>query len=70
MDNPKYLGIGIDQRTGIVFIGNKMNIIGESSVVIFDAREAKIRSTEEGETISGINIKMHILSNGDSVLFD
>lgn len=70
IDNPEYLGIGIDERTGIALIGNKMDIIGESSVVIFDAREAEINSTKEGKPISGINIKTHVLSNGDSILFD
>jgi cyanophycinase len=64
-ENPKLLGIGIDESTAIIVKPDEtFEVIGERSVVVYDASRAQIQLSPS-QNIGGSNFIMHILNNGD-----
>ncbi len=67
LENPDLLGIGIDESTAIqVHEDGTFEVVGENSVMIFDAKKAKNIQTDERNNFSASNIKMHLLIDGQS----
>ena len=66
MENPKLLGVGIDEATCIVVTGGReFEVLGEGTVIVYDAtKAANIRTDKEGN-LSATNIITHILMSGD-----
>ncbi|MBW7888970.1 MAG: cyanophycinase [Bacteroidetes bacterium] len=65
LENPKLLGVGIDESTSILVYPNKtFEVIGESVVCVYDATEAKNISTNKNNYLSANSIKLHILRQG------
>ncbi|MFP4548695.1 MAG: cyanophycinase [Fidelibacterota bacterium] len=65
LENPGLLGIGIDESTAIqVHEDGTFEVVGENSVMIFDAKEAQNIQTDDRNNYSASNIKMHLLING------
>ncbi len=66
LQHPKLLGVGIDERTAIIVRpDDTFQVLGEHTVVIFDARQAVKISTDKNDNLSGQNLRMHILKSGD-----
>jgi cyanophycinase len=66
LENPKIIGVGIDESTAIITSSNNsFEVFGESSVIIFDARKAANIKTGKNDYLSAKNIIMHILSSGE-----
>jgi len=64
-ENPEFLGIGIDESTAIVVNPDEtFEVLGERSVVVYDASQAQIQFSPS-QNIGGSNFIMHILNNGD-----
>jgi len=64
-ENPKLLGVGIDESTAIIFTpGEIFEVVGERNVIVYDATQAQIRISPS-RLLSGFNIIMHILNSGD-----
>jgi cyanophycinase len=67
--NPKFLGIGIDEDTGIVVSEDQtFRVIGNGGVYVLDAHEAtgsNISEARRDEMISICNIRFHVLREGD-----
>ena len=67
--NPKNLGIGIDEQTAIVVErDNGFYVLGSGAVYVFDGSEvtySNIAEAEQHKTLSIYNIRMHMLSQGD-----
>ncbi len=67
LENPNILGVGIDEETAIIVEkGKRFQVLGEGTVMIFDARKAKEISDDKNGNISAKNLRMHILKSGDS----
>lgn len=68
--NPKYLGLGIDEDTAIVMEENKcFSVIGAGAVYVIDAHEAtesNISEAAQDTTLSIFNVCFHVLSEGDA----
>lgn len=68
--NPKYLGIGIDENTAVVMErADRLYVIGSGAVYVVDAHEAtdsNVSSATMNETLSLFNIRLHHLSAGDT----
>jgi cyanophycinase len=65
-ENPRLLGIGIDERTGIIVKpDDTFEVAGGRNVIIYDATEEASINIEADQTISGYNLAMHILKAGD-----
>lgn len=67
--NPKNLGIGIDEQTAIVVErGNGFYVLGSGGVYVIDGTEVTYSNVAEEDlkkTLSIYNVRMHMLSQGD-----
>jgi len=67
--NPKNLGIGIDEQTSIVVErGNGFYVLGSGGVYVFDGTEVTYSNVAEEDvkkTLSIYNVRIHMLSQGD-----
>ncbi|WP_205503213.1 cyanophycinase [Rufibacter psychrotolerans] len=68
--NPTFIGIGLEEDTGIVVKkGNEIEVIGSGLVVIVDGREStrsNIYEVEEGVPVTIRDLKVHLLGKGDT----
>lgn len=68
--NPKTLGIGLGEDTGLLITeGYKMEGLGSGLVILVDGRriqDTNITQVELGKPISIKNLIVHVMSNGDS----
>lgn len=70
LDNPGLTGIGIDESTAIIVKnGNYFDVLGESLVIVFEARQCGDISSDKYGHQAAKNIKMHLLKSGDSYHF-
>jgi cyanophycinase len=66
LEHPDLVGVGIDESTGIqVNPDDTFEVLGEGTVVVFDARKAKTIHVDKHQNLAGRDIQMHILSSGD-----
>lgn len=66
LENPKLVGIGIDEGTAIlVYPDMKFKVFGKGSVVVYDARKAKAVQVNQNGLIGGREIKMDVLLDKD-----
>src|SRR5688572_429297 len=67
--NPKNLGIGIDEQTAIVVErGNGFYVLGSGAVYVIDGTEVTYSNIAEEDlkkTVSVYNVRIHMLSQGD-----
>ena len=63
-DRPHLVGVGIDEATAVIVRGNSLEVVGKSSVMVIDARAAKIEKTEPGGLVSGQGVKLAVLRAG------
>lgn len=72
--NPKTLGIGLGEDTGLLITnGRQMEAIGSGLVILVDGREIKdtnLTQIELGQPISICNLVTHVLSNFDTFNLD
>jgi cyanophycinase len=74
--NPRFIGIGIDENTAIMVTTPKgsrtihrLEVVGAGAVYIVDAREAtgsNISEAKPEDALSIFNVRLHILSHGDN----
>ena len=66
LENPKLLGIGIDESTCIVVNPDEtFEVIGENQVIVFDATNSTNIELDKNGNLGAENIRMDILINGD-----
>jgi cyanophycinase len=64
-ENPKLLGIGIDESTAIIVNpDDSFHVIGERNVIVYDVLGAEIKILP-AKAIAVHNARMHILKQGD-----
>jgi cyanophycinase len=66
--NPRHLGIGVDEDTAIIVHGQEFfEVVGKGAVYVLDASQMTYTNLVEGEmdtTLSAFNIKFHLLGRG------
>ena len=66
LENPEILGIGIDESTAIIVNpDDTFQVVGENTVMIYDATQAKNISSDKDGNLSASQLKFHILKSGD-----
>lgn len=66
LEHPGLLGIGIDEATAIVVKpDHTFDVVGDATVVVFDASGTPGVSVDAKGNLAGSNIRMHILKSGD-----
>lgn len=66
LDHPTSIGVGIDEGTAAIFHGNRIEVVGRSAVVVYDARQAKVETAAPGTVVAGTNIRTAVLREGMS----
>ncbi len=61
LDHPTYVGVGIDEDTGVFVHQRQLEVVGEGTIHIYDARAATIR---EGKEQAAEGITLHVLRAG------
>jgi cyanophycinase len=67
--NPRVLGIGIDEDTAIVVHGQTFRVIGSGAVYVADGAgvtHSNIAEAEPDRTLSLYDVRLHVLSTGDT----
>lgn len=67
--NPRLLGIGLDENTAVIGEANRLTVIGGGAVYIVDGvRESYTNLSEQknDKVMSVFDLRLHILSAGDS----
>jgi cyanophycinase len=68
--NPRLLGVGLDENTAIVVEEEKrFHVLGAGAAYVVDGREvtsSNIAEEEKDRTMSIFNVRLHLLSQGDS----
>lgn len=66
LEHPTLIGIGIDESTAIlVNLDGTFEVIGESTVMVIDARKAAKIRTDQNGSLAAREIKTHLLLAGD-----
>jgi cyanophycinase len=66
LENPKIIGIGIDESTAIIVNPNDIfRVVGENTVMIYDATQAGNITVDKNGNLSGSQLKFHVLKSGD-----
>lgn len=66
--NPKSLGIGVDENTALVVKRLRCEVIGEGAVYVIDGSGitfSNVAEAADGELLSVHDVRIHILSPGD-----
>jgi len=64
LDHPHLVGIGIDERTAILVHGRGFEVIGESNVLVLDARHASKIEAKKGERPTAEGLRLSLLAHG------
>lgn len=71
LDQPRRLGIGIDEKTAVILSGSNLNVVGESSVLILDARNANLENPDSQQGLQSVaGVKLHVIAAGKSFSLD
>jgi len=64
---PQELGIGLDEKTGIIVRGNEFKVVGEGSVTVMDGSYMKHNNlpyVKKEKPIGLFDVKIHALPSG------
>lgn len=70
LDRPALVGMGIDESTAIVLSGRRLEVIGKSSVLVVDARQAKVAPAEKGAILGAAGVLVHVWPTGTKIELD
>ncbi len=68
LSNPEILGVGIEENTGLLITGDKMEAIGPGMTVLLDGRgirNSNLLEVREGVPLSIDNLALHVMSKTD-----
>lgn len=68
-ENPRVIGIGIDEDTAIIVQGEHFDVIGSGAAYIVDGQDvthSNISEAKPERALSMHGVKLHVLSSGDS----
>lgn len=66
LEHPRLLGIGIDESTAIIVNPDRtFEVLGEGTVVVYDASHVTSIKTDRNGNLSGHDIRVSILSTGE-----
>jgi len=63
LDKPELVGIGVDESTGAILSGTRLDVVGASQVVVIDARPAKVQPRK----CAAVGMRLSVLTPGMSL---
>jgi len=67
LDHPALIGIGIDEATAAILRNGRIEVVGRSAVVVFDARDATVHPATPGSPVAATGVKTSVLREGMSL---
>jgi cyanophycinase len=64
LDHPELVGVGIDEQTAVIVSGARFEVLGRGSVIVLDARRARIFKIEKGKSSAAQKVQLHVLTPG------
>ena len=64
LDHPLFVGVGIDEATGVVVSGASFRVVGDGNVVVIDARNARVTTSRPGDASAATGVEMQVLASG------
>ena len=64
LEHPDLVAVAIDEKTAVVVSGKRFDVIGESTVLVLDARKAKVEPRQAGQLGAAQGITLHVLTAG------
>jgi cyanophycinase len=64
LDRPTLVGVGIDEGTAVIVKDGEFEVVGKSSVVVIDARQAKVDKADPKTLATGRDLRVSILKAG------
>jgi cyanophycinase len=64
LDRPTLVGVGIDEGTAVIVKDGEFEVVGKSSVVVIDARKAKVDKADPKTLATGRDLRVSILKAG------
>ena len=59
------VGVGIDERTAVILSGGtRAEVMGESTVLVVDARKARVEPRPAGQHAAARGVTLHVLTSG------
>jgi cyanophycinase len=66
LEHPELIGVAIDEETAIIVSpDNTFGVLGNYTVIVYDARKVTRITTDKKGNLSATDIRMHILKIGD-----
>jgi cyanophycinase len=63
--DPDQLGVGIDEKTGILVEGSRFEVLGDGVTTVVDAKHATVvHAAGEGDPITLFGVRLHLLPAG------
>jgi len=60
-----HIGFGIDERTALIALPERFEVVGEGPVVVIDARAAEVAAADSGAVWSARGVRLDVLRQGD-----
>jgi cyanophycinase len=70
LDHPQMIGVGIDEATAAIVHDGRLEVIGRSAVVIFDARRARVEPAAAGAVVAATGVSTSVLRQGMTYAID
>jgi cyanophycinase len=64
LDHPELVGYGIDEGTAVVVTRKGIEVVGKGTVLVYDARQAKVEKASPGDRHGATGVRMHVLRAG------
>jgi cyanophycinase len=68
VENPRLLGLGIDENTALIWSRGRFQVIGDGAVYIVDGRDVKesnLGGNRPQSAMSAFDLRLHVLSAGN-----
>lgn len=70
LDHPALVGVGIDETTAVFVSGASFEVLGQNSVVVIDARRARVDLAAAGALATGRGLLLSVLKAGMTYRLD
>jgi cyanophycinase len=64
LDHPSLVGVGIDESTAVIVRGTRIEVLGTSAAIVFDARRAHVEPATAGGVAAATGVTVHVLRSG------
>jgi cyanophycinase len=64
IDQPTKVGVAIDEKTAVIVQGSRFEVLGDSTVLVIDARNAEVPASKPGQPLAASGLSLSVLRAG------